>query len=182
LKFILIFGDAAVGKMTVGQELIKITDLQLLHNHMLRDPVRDIFGDPRRLDIIERLRTIIFEEFVITDNYGLIFTFMWQFDSSYDWERVERMTKIFRDHEADIYYVELHAPLEVRLQRSATENRLKHKPSWQDREKSENYIRNHGFRCVSNDGEILFENYIKIDNTDLSPEKVAKIIKERFSL
>jgi len=96
LKFILIFGDAAVGKMTVGQELIKITDLQLLHNHMLRDPVRDIFGDPRRLDIIERLRTIIFEEFVITDNYGLIFTFMWQFDSSYDWERVERMTKIFK--------------------------------------------------------------------------------------
>ena len=98
MKFVLIFGDAAVGKMTVGQELMKITDLRLLHNHMLRDPVRDVFGDPRRLDIIERLRTIIIEEFVATDNYGLIFTFMWQFDSTYDWERVERMTNIFKKY------------------------------------------------------------------------------------
>jgi hypothetical protein len=180
LKFVLIFGDAAAGKMTVGQELVKITDLRLLHNHMLRDPVRDIFGDPRRLDIIERLRTIIFEEFVATDNYGLIFTFMWQFENKYDWERVERMTKIFKN--ADIYYVELHASLEVRLQRSSTENRLNHKPSWRDKKKSENFLRNHGFRCISNDGEITFENYIKIDNSHLSPNETARIIKERFSL
>jgi len=182
MKFILIFGDAAVGKMTVGQELVKITDLRLFHNHMTIDPIRDIFGDPRRWDIIERLRAIIFEEFAATDSYGLIFTFMWIFDSSYDWERVERMTNIFRNYEADIYYVELHASLEVRLQRSSTENRLNHKPSWRDKQKSENYLRNHGFRCISNDGEIPFENYIKIDNTDLSADITAKIIKERFSL
>jgi len=105
---------------------------------------------------------------------------MWQFDSSYDWERVERMTNIFRN--ADIYYVELHAPLEVRLQRSVTENRLNHKPSWRDKEKSENYLRNHGQRCISYEGEIPFDNYIKIDNTDLSAETVAKMIKEKFNL
>ena len=182
MKFVLIFGDAAVGKMTVGQELTKITDLRLFHNHMTIDPVRDLFGDPRRWDIIERLRTVIFEEFAASDNYGMIFIFMWIFDSAYDWERVERMGNIFKQHNADIYYVELHAPLEVRLQRSVTENRLNYKPSWRDKIKSENYLRNHGFRCISNDGEIPFENYIKIDNTDLSAEKVAEIIKERFSL
>jgi len=182
MKFVLIFGDAAVGKMTVGQELVKITNLRLLHNHILRDPVRDIFGDPRRLDIIERLRTIIFEEFAITDHYGLIFTFMWQFDSSYDWERVERMTQIFKERHADIFYVELCAPLEVRLQRSTTENRLNHKPSWRDKKKSDNYLRNHGFRCISNDGEIPFENYVKIDNTNVPPDMAAKIIKKRFLL
>ena len=182
MKFILIFGDAAVGKMTVGQELVKITELRLLHNHMLRDQVRDIFGDPRRLDIIERLRTIIFEEFAATDNYGLIFTFMWQFDSPYDWDRVERMTKIFKYHNSDIFYVELYAPLEVRLQRSSTENRLNHKPSWRDKEKSDNFLRNQGSRCVSNNGEIPFDNYLKIDNTNIPPDTAAKIIKERFSL
>ena len=31
-------------------------------------------------------------------------------------------------------------------------------------------------------GEITFDNYIKIDNTDLSPEAVAKIIKEKYFL
>ena len=29
MKLVLIIGDAAVGKMTVGQELMKVTDLRL---------------------------------------------------------------------------------------------------------------------------------------------------------
>ena len=33
MKFILITGPQAVGKMTVGQELVKITNLKLLHNY-----------------------------------------------------------------------------------------------------------------------------------------------------
>jgi shikimate kinase len=34
MNFILITGPQAVGKMTVGQELEKITGLKLFHNHM----------------------------------------------------------------------------------------------------------------------------------------------------
>jgi guanylate kinase len=34
MKLMILFGDAAVGKMTVGQELMKITDFRLYHNHM----------------------------------------------------------------------------------------------------------------------------------------------------
>ena len=34
MKLVLIIGSNAVGKMTVGQELTKITDLRLFHNHM----------------------------------------------------------------------------------------------------------------------------------------------------
>lgn len=39
MKFVLIFGPQAVGKMTVGQELAKITGLKLFHNHMTIDLV-----------------------------------------------------------------------------------------------------------------------------------------------
>ena len=38
------------------------------------------------------------------------------------------------------------------------------------------------YRLVSYDGEIPFENYIKIDNSFLSPDVVANMIKEEFSL
>ena len=38
------------------------------------------------------------------------------------------------------------------------------------------------YRLVSNDGEIPFENYMKIDNTNLEPSEVALKIKERFNL
>lgn len=43
MKLLLLFGDAAVGKMTVGQELCKITDFRLFHNHMTIEPVLEIF-------------------------------------------------------------------------------------------------------------------------------------------
>lgn len=34
MKLVFIFGSGAVGKMTVGQELMKLTGLRLFHNHM----------------------------------------------------------------------------------------------------------------------------------------------------
>ena len=37
-------------------------------------------------------------------------------------------------------------------------------------------------RVNSYEGEIKYPNYIKIDNTNLEPKKVARMIKERFSL
>ena len=44
MKLVWIIGDAAVGKMTVGQELMKQTGLRLFHNHMMIEPVLEIFG------------------------------------------------------------------------------------------------------------------------------------------
>ena len=38
------------------------------------------------------------------------------------------------------------------------------------------------YRCVSLPGEIPFENYLRIDNTDLSPETAATKIREHFEL
>jgi len=38
------------------------------------------------------------------------------------------------------------------------------------------------YRLVSNDGELPFDNYIKIDNSNLEPGIVAKMIKDKFSL
>lgn len=38
------------------------------------------------------------------------------------------------------------------------------------------------YRMNSHEGEIKRENFIKIDNTDLSAEKAAEIVKEKFGL
>lgn len=75
MKLIIIFGSAAVGKMTVGQELTKITDLKLFHNHMTIEPVLDIFGY-FNTNAILKFREIVFEEFAKSNIYGLIFTCM----------------------------------------------------------------------------------------------------------
>ena len=70
MKLLFMIGNAAVGKMTVGQELAKITGLRLFHNHMTIEPVLEIFGQFNS-EAIMRLRQVVFEEFAKTDNYGI---------------------------------------------------------------------------------------------------------------
>ncbi len=72
MKLVFLIGDSAVGKMTVGQELMKITGLRLFHNHMTIEPVLEIFGDFNGT-AINRLREVIFEEFAASGQYGMIF-------------------------------------------------------------------------------------------------------------
>ena len=183
MKLLLLIGDGAVGKMTVGQELMKQTGLRLFHNHMTIEPVLEIFGE-FHTDVILQMREVIFREFAKSDHYGMIHTVMWAFDEPEDWEYMRHVVEIFEKQGAEIYCVELVAPLEVRLQRNETENRLQHKPSKRDLAASRERViaMDQRHRFVSEPGEIPFENYMRIDNSDLEPEAVATMIKERFDL
>lgn len=182
MKLVMIFGDAAVGKMTVGQELMKMTNLRLFHNHMTIEMVIDVFGY-YDANVVAKLREVMFESFAESQNEGLIFTYMWAFNQQSDWDYVNHVSEIFKKQGAELYYVELIAPLEIRLVRNATENRLKHKPSKRDLEASNQRVMHAStnYRIVSRDGEIPFENYIKIDNSYLSPKACAKMIAKRFN-
>ena len=182
MKVLFLFGNAAVGKMTVGQELMKITQLRLCHNHMTIEPVIEIFGK-YDAKITNRLREVIFEEYAKTDNYGIIFTFMWAFDIQEDWDYLTHVRSIFEPYGAEFYYVELVAPQSVRLERNVTENRLKNKASKRDLTASNERIINADkkYRLESSEGEIPYENYVKIDNTHLDADCVARKIKEIFN-
>ena len=37
-------------------------------------------------------------------------------------------------------------------------------------------------RCVSYEDKITFDNYLRIDNSDIGPDEVAKLIKDAFAL
>src|SRR6478609_1796542 len=86
MKFVHIFGPQAVGKMTVGQELAKITELKLFHNHMTNDLVSHFFDystkEGKRL--VKLFRQEIFEEASKSDLYGMIFTYVWMFNLESD--------------------------------------------------------------------------------------------------
>ncbi|MCL2213264.1 MAG: AAA family ATPase [Oscillospiraceae bacterium] len=182
MKFIMIHGGIAVGKMTVAQELAKITDLKLFHSHMAVEPVIELFGK-YDADIITKYRKFIYSEFVKTDNYGIIATAAWGFDGSND-HIIFEYFDIFERAGAEIYCVELHASQEVRLARNESENRLLHKPSMRDTVASRERLLDIDSRrrYESREGEVPFENHMKIDNTNLAPDVVARMIKERFGL
>ena len=185
-KFVLIIGPQAVGKMTVGQELSKITGYKLFHNHMTIEMVRLIFDYDK--EIFRKMNTIIryevFKEFAKSNEKGIIFTYCFDFGSGFESEKakIDKWTKLFEE----AYVIELEASLDERLKRNKTENRLKHKESKRNLEWSENNLiksmTKHKLNSDAGEGEKIFKNYIKINNETLSAEEVAEIIKEKFYL
>ena len=183
MKLVILIGSGAVGKMTVGQSLMEQTGLRLFHNHMTIEPVIEIFGSFNSA-ASNRIRQVIFEEVLKTDLLGMIFTYMWVFDQPADWDYMQQLHDLFASHGADVYYVELIASQEVRLQRNRTENRLVNKASKKDVVLSEQRLlrEDANYRLVSREGEFPYPNYLRLDNTKLAPEEAAKIIREYFSL
>ncbi|MEF3305771.1 AAA family ATPase [Paenibacillus sp. GYB003] len=186
MKFVLLFGPQAVGKMTVGQELAKRTGLKLFHNHMSIELVAPFFsyGTAPGKRLVMLIRRAIFEEVANSDLDGLIFTYVWSFDSRADWDYVEEVCRIFESKGGDVYFVELEADPEIRLERNKSPHRLLHKPTKQDLAFSERDLKQsmEQKRLNSRDGEIRRARYMRIDNSTLSPEAVADMIKQRFDL
>lgn len=184
---VIIIGPHAVGKMTVGQELAKITGLRLFHNHMSIELSLKLFdfGTPGYRALNETIRKTVFEQFATGDLPGLIFTYMMDFDDPGEFLYLQDIINLFSSHGADCHVVELCADFDVRIERNKSDNRLAHKESKRNTEWSEREMRHTSMehRLNSREGEILpFESYIKIDNTHLSPAEVAEIIKEHFKI
>lgn len=187
MKLVTIIGPQAVGKMTVGQELAKITGLKLFHNHMTIELVTPFFdyGSEEGKRLVHSFRMQLFEEMAKSDKEGMIFTWIWAFDlGKTEEDYYHKIREIFAKQGADIYLVELEAELEERIKRNETSNRLEHKPTKRNIEWSKKEIikSNEKHRLNSLPGEIKEKNYLRINNTNLSAEEVAKMIKEKFDL
>ncbi|MNS60332.1 hypothetical protein D3C72_933220 [compost metagenome] len=80
--------------------------------------------------------------------------------------------------------VELEADLEERLERNKSQHRLMHKPTKRNFERSEQDLKRTAerYRLNSREGELHKENYIRINNTRISPAKAAQMIKDKFQL
>ncbi len=187
-KLVLIFWPHAVGKMTVGQELTKITWLKLFHNHMTIDLVSPLlwYGDssPIWTNLVHSFRKQIFEEFSKSNMEWIIFTFIWDFGNSNDKQFFEELLNLFNLQWNKSYLIELEANITTRKERNFTDNRLLHKPIKRNIERSkkdlEDWYKN--YRLNSIEWEITEKNYIKIDNTNLTPWEVANQIKSTFNL
>ena len=180
-KLILITGGQAVGKMTVGEELKEKTGFAMTINHDSLDLAGKIFGwrTPAQKELSKKIREDTFKA-AINNNIDLIFTYVWAFDQQSDWDYVESINQMFN---GEIYIVELVADIQTRLARNDTEHRKEVKPTKKNIEESnQNLIEDSNkYRLISNDEEVQYKNYIKIDNTNLSPENVTDIIIERFN-
>jgi len=186
MKFVVIFGPPAVGKMTVGHELAKITGLKLFHNHMTIDLVLNFFefGEAPFFRLVSEFRRRVFEEVAASELPGLIFTFVWALELESERKFIDDTCEIFREKGAEVFFVELEADQRERLKRNESEFRLTQKPPKRDTEKSrERLLADDAKYKLNSNGDFFYtENYIKINNTNLPAPKAARQIAESFKL
>lgn len=184
-NLIVVCGPQAVGKMVVAESLRDKLKYNLMINHDSIEISDKIFGfaTPAQKEFNEFFREKVFE-LAFKYNVDLIFTYVAAFELQEERDYLTNLQNLFLKSGGNFYFAELYADLDTRLERNATPYRMERKPSKKDLEWSRNNLlrdtENH--RLNSDDGEVWFENHLKIDNTNLSPEEVADKIIEAFDL
>ncbi|OXM51378.1 hypothetical protein CFP71_25320 [Amycolatopsis thailandensis] len=191
MDFVVIFGPPAVGKMTVGEELCKLTGFKLFHNHMAVEPVLGIFpfGSPPFGRLVNEFRRRVIEEAADAELPGLVFTYVWGLELPEDAELIGSYVDIVGSRGGRTRFVELYSDLDERLKRNSTELRLDRKPSKRDLEFSHanlleldrDYVMNTDeTRRVHAQDLIERHGHLRIDNTRLSPAETAALIQRRM--
>ncbi len=183
LPLVVIIGPPAVGKMTVGQELARLTGYKLLYNHMIIDLITEFFPyDSESFGrLAHDLRVRIITEFAGA-GCGAVVTWGWLRNLALDVHSLDELAAIYARHGADTWFAELTASVETRVARNATENRHAHKKKldWA----TEEYIRarDDEATAIAHTPFAYPERYLLIDNTDVSAAVAAAMIRAHFGL
>ena len=182
---VFIIGAPASGKMTIGQELSKLTGATLFFNHQPIDFALEIYQDFTE-EMWEFVRGIYFS-FLGTSarkHRSVILTVVIDFSNQYNMMYLQEIRNLLDDYHQDILFVELETSLEERLRRNRTENRLKHKPLKRHIEVSEREIleTTETLQLNSQFQPNELHHYFKINNTNLSAEEVAKQIQNKIKI
>ena len=181
-KLVLIYGVIASGKLTVAQELQKITDYKLFHNHMLIDLVHGLISDnsPERSQVREDITFNILET-AFSQNEQIIMTHAYA--SNYiakngtaDPVYVKKLEKLIKKYNGMFYPVFLIPNKNAVMKRLMSSSRKKFSKLI-DTKIMDKYFKEKDFYTPA-----PVKNNLIIDNTKLSAKKVASNIKEYFSL
>jgi AAA domain len=181
-----VVGPPAVGKMSVGQALTERTGLRLFHNHIAIELALRYFdfGTPAFRRIDAAIRRLVTAEVAASDLPGLVFTYVWAFNLPGDQAVVEEFAEPFRERGARVLFAELEATQEERLRRLAGVSRLAEKPSRRDLDAARRNLLDDDARYQLNSGG-KFDgrpDYLRINNTLLTPGEVAERVIEHFAL
>ena len=183
MKLVVLFGPAAVGKMTVGMSLAELTGFKLLHNNMALDLIARFFprGSPG-FSLYPEINSRIIEEAARSGAPDIIFTVVWALDSADDWALMEQRRESVERHGHAVYWVELCASQQERVRRNATPLRVREKPR-QSAELTPEVMRmlDATYKLNSSD-DFPLRPYLRLDVESMSPADAAEQIRTTFEL
>lgn len=170
MKLIFLYGPPAAGKLTVAKELEKITGFRLLHNHLVRDVVDVVIdkNSPLFSPVKNKMYLHLLTLAAKAKTPGIIFTFYYNHPRSKKF--VKRLIRNIRSHGGKIYFVRLFCD----------EGELFKRVTGKSRKKFKKIVTGKYLKSIYNRDNFYFRiPYVKnldIDNTKVSPKKVAQMI------
>lgn len=184
-NLIVVCGPQAVGKMTVAESLRDKLKYNMMMNHDSIEVSDRIFGfnTPAQREFNSIFREKAFE-LAVKHNVDLLFTYVAAFEKEEEINYLKTLEHQFTASGGNFYFVELSADLDTRIKRNLTPHRMERKTSKKDTKWSEENLLKDSqrHRLNTEEGEILFENHLKIDNINLSPDEVADIVIGNYNL
>lgn len=175
MKLLFIYGSPAVGKLTVSNEIAKLTDFKVFHNHLSIDCVAPVFefGSKPFYKLIEIIRVETIAE-AARVGQDLIYTFCYAKDS--DDAHVEKVTKIVEENGGEVCFVLLRAEKSELEKRIVEDSRKK-----LGKAKTVEML-HFFFETYDLFSPVPHRESLIIDNTNLSAEKAARQIIAQFKL
>lgn len=176
MKFILLYGPPAVGKLTIANLLSKRTGITLFHNHMILNVISELFGyeHPARKVLEYEFRLRIIEE-AAKASKDLIVTTGGVGPEYFD--RFREFIETVEKHGGEICIIRLTAPKEIILERVAHESRKQQKKLSSIEEWKENFKKHPGLFDTFPDRE-----HISIDTAENTPNETVEKIIQAFKL
>ena len=173
-KLLIIFGPPAVGKTTVGKILESKSDFKLFHNHMVMDGIMHLFGvgSPSEDKLSRIIRENVIRE-AAEEGMNLIFTYVWNFAKEKGKTNIDFYKNIYESAGGEVAFVELTAPLSIRVERAsdpARNTEKKYAPG-RDRVLALENILN-----FTSPNPFFYPHYIKINTENKTPEVIAEEI------
>lgn len=124
MKLIIIHGPPAAGKLTVANEIAKLTGFKVFHNHLSIDFIKPVFefGTPKFWDLIGRLRYEVIAE-AAREGISLTHTFCYEFVA--DDAHFRKLIAAAEDNGGEVHLVLLVCNDDERKRRIVDESRVK---------------------------------------------------------
>jgi shikimate kinase len=180
MKLIFMYGPPAVGKLTVGLALAKLTGYRLFHNHLTVLVARSIFPGPQephpnkiRSKMLKKMRIDAIAAAAEAD-INMIFTLA--YSGEVDDVFVNKIVDIVRKHDGHVCFVQLEAPEDILMQRVGNQSR-KDIAKLSEPERLKELLKTRDMHAT-----VKHQNVLKIDTSKLSAAEAAQQIVQHFKL
>jgi RNase adaptor protein for sRNA GlmZ degradation len=176
VKLFFLYGPPAVGKLTIAKILQQQTGYELLHNHLLQNPITEVFPfeNPANHLLVREFRLRILEEAVKSD-IDLIATF--GIAGNDPFTHIADVIHTIETNNGEICLVHLSAEKEILLQRVEDPSRKEHGKNL-SKEKLEEIMQQNPDMLDA----YTKKEHMTIDTSKISPQEAAEKIRVYYKL